>query len=219
MVKSLLFLFFINLLNAETLPLKEPAAPSILSEEKKAEETPKSEEKKEEDLKEPASQDEKNEAPKDPVPSEQATLDDEAKTGKKLPLPRYVSLRGKTTNMHVGPGKQYPVDWQYVRPEMPMEIIAEFDTWRQVQDHQGTQGWIHKSLLSGKRTVVVTEKNHKLFKDMSTESKVVASLEPGVIARVHKCQNDWCQIEVSGYKGWMKRRFLWGIYPHETNLK
>ncbi len=139
------------------------------------------------------------------------------KESTKLPLPRYASLRGKA-NMYVGPGKQYPIEWLYVRPKMPVEIVAEFDTWRQVKDFQGTTGWVHKSVLVGKRFAVVLEKIHKLFYSPSAESKVIAKLEPGVIARVCKCQSDWCQIEIKGYKGWIKRRFIWGIYPHETKV-
>ena len=79
-----------------------------------------------------------------------------------LPLPRYVSLRSNSVNLHVGPGKNYPVEWRYVLQNLPVEIIAEFDTWRQIRDWQGTQGWVHKSLLSGRRTVWVLHKQRPL---------------------------------------------------------
>ena len=73
-----------------------------------------------------------------------------------LPLPRFVSLRAEEVNMRAGPGVRYPVDWVYKRKNMPVEVIAEFGTWRKVRDIQGTQGWIHQSMLSSNRWVTIT---------------------------------------------------------------
>ncbi|MDP7625068.1 MAG: SH3 domain-containing protein, partial [Rhodospirillales bacterium] len=71
-----------------------------------------------------------------------------ATTGK--PLPRFVSLRADEVNLRTGPGVRYPVDWVYQRKNLPVEVIAEFGTWRKVRDVQGSQGWIHQSLLSSR---------------------------------------------------------------------
>ena len=76
--------------------------------------------------------------------------------GTGLPLPRYVSLRAGEVNLRTGPGVQYPVDWVYLRQNLPMEIIAEYGTWRKVRDWQGTQGWVHQSMVSGLRTLIIT---------------------------------------------------------------
>ena len=69
-----------------------------------------------------------------------------------LPLPRFVSLKSGRVNSRIGPGVNYPVDWLYLKPGLPMEIIQEFDNWRRVRDSDGSEGWINQSLLSGKRT-------------------------------------------------------------------
>ena len=74
-----------------------------------------------------------------------------------LPLPRYVSLRATKVNMRTGPGFQYPVELEYRRQFLPIEIIAEYGTWRKVRDWQGAQGWVHQNMLSGRRTFIVTE--------------------------------------------------------------
>lgn len=76
-------------------------------------------------------------------------------TPEKLTLPRFASLRSHKVNIHVGPGSDFPTTWTFQRQGLPIEIIAEFDTWRQIRDMEGTTGWVHKSLLVGKRTVVV----------------------------------------------------------------
>lgn len=135
-----------------------------------------------------------------------------------LPVPRFASIRSKEVNLHVGPGATYPTEWTILRTGLPIEIIAEFDTWRQIKDYQGTQGWVHKSLLSGKRTVVVLKKIRKLFKNPDAGSPIVARLEPGIVGKVLECRNDWCRLDVDGYKGWIKRLFIWGVYPNEVKF-
>jgi SH3-like domain-containing protein len=145
------------------------------------------------------------------------------KAEQSLAVPRFVSVRSNAVNMHVGPGIQYPVEWRYVRTHFPLEVIAEFDTWRQVRDFQGTQGWVHKSLLNGKRFVIIVNKTRSLRQNPSPQSNPVAYAEPGTLGRALECQGDWCKIEVKdasakSHKGWVKRRALWGVYPNETKF-
>ena len=135
-----------------------------------------------------------------------------------LPLPRYVSLRATKVNMRTGPGVQYPVEWEYRRQFLPIEIIAEYGTWRKVRDWQGAQGWVHQNMLSGRRTFIVTEKVRTVRRDPSTKSPGVAGLEPGVIGRVQFCPTNstWCRVDVDGHYGWLRRVEFWGVYRHET---
>ena len=77
----------------------------------------------------------------------------------KLKVPRFVSLRFDTVNLRAGPGTQYPIDWVYKRRGLPVEVIRDLDTWRQVRDRWGTVGWIHLSNLSGRRTVLIDPAN------------------------------------------------------------
>ena len=57
-----------------------------------------------------------------------------------LPLPRFVSLKSGRVNSRIGPGVNYPVDWLYLKPGLPMEIIQEYDNWRRVRDSDGSEG-------------------------------------------------------------------------------
>jgi SH3-like domain-containing protein len=137
----------------------------------------------------------------------------------KLPVPRFVCLRSKKVNVHVGPGKEYPTDWTFVRQDLPVEVIAEFDTWRQIKDFQGTTGWVHKSLLAGKRTALVRENDCKLRDKPDDEAKVIAILKENVIVRLKECKADWCRIDVNGHTGWVPRKHIWGVYDHEEKFK
>lgn len=139
-------------------------------------------------------------------------------SGSGLPLPRFVSLRAAEVNMRTGPGVQYPVEWVYQRRSMPVEVIAEYGTWRKVRDWQGTQGWIHQSMLGGRRTVVVTGKVRTVRSRQNSNSAAVARVEPGVIGKLLECPQDgaWCRVEAAGREGWLRRVEFWGVYRTES---
>ena len=54
----------------------------------------------------------------------------QARSSSGLPLPRFVTLRSGEVNLRAGPGVRYPVEWVYRKRHLPVEIIAEYDTWR-----------------------------------------------------------------------------------------
>jgi len=134
-----------------------------------------------------------------------------------LPLPRYVSLRASEVNMRTGPGERYPIDWVFHRHGLPVEIVAEFDTWRKIRDAEGAEGWIHKSLLSGKRTILIIGNIRTLYRKPSITAKAVARAEANVIGKLLDCpeKSEWCRVDVGAYEGWIKRSNFWGVYPNE----
>lgn len=132
-----------------------------------------------------------------------------------LPVPRFVSLRSAEVNVRTGPGRSYPIEWVFVRPGMPVEITAEFDTWRRIRDVEGTQGWVHQSMLSGRRTLVITGELRTIRERPSASAAAVAQAEPGVMGRLVSCKGEWCEVEVQGYHGWLERAGFWGVYPKE----
>ena len=136
-----------------------------------------------------------------------------AETG--LPIPRFVSVRAGEANMRTGPGNQYPIEWVYMRRGLPVEILAEFEHWRKVRDMDGAQGWMHKNLLSGQRTVFVLGEIRTMRRDASSWSEPVARVEAGVIAELRRCDADWCELEAGGRRGWLRRTEFWGAYPDE----
>src|SRR5215213_5399013 len=104
-----------------------------------------------------------------------------------LPVPRYVSLKSDRVNLREGPSKDHRTSWVFQRAGLPVEIIAEFETWRRIRDSEGTEGWVLHSLLSGRRTALVTPwaKNQQppisLLDRAEEKGGVVAHLQPGVI--------------------------------------
>lgn len=138
-----------------------------------------------------------------------------------LPLPRYVSLKSEKVYMRVGPGREYKIEWMYLKRGLPMEVIQEYDTWRKVRDSEGNEGWILHSLLSGNRTAIVApwEKGGDyvaLRKAPSGTGDLVAKVEPGVVASVSACRNGWCELRAQGAKGYVEQNRIWGVYPDES---
>jgi SH3-like domain-containing protein len=133
-----------------------------------------------------------------------------------LPVPRFVSLRSDDVNLRTGPGVRYPVDWVFQRKTLPVEVLAEVDTWRKIRTPDGTEGWVHQSMLTGRRTAVVVGDVRTLRARNDPNAAVVARLEPGVIGSLLECRDAWCRLEVAGQKGWMPRDELWGVLPTEN---
>lgn len=131
-------------------------------------------------------------------------------------LPRFASLRSDEVNLRVGPGENYPIEWVFKRKDMPVEILEQFQNWRRVRDWQGDKGWVLDRMITGKRDVIVDGAVRPMLRQPDPASRIVARAEPGVIARLIEFQGAWCRIEAGGYKGWVQRSEVWGVYPDET---
>ena len=111
----------------------------------------------------------------------------------KLPIPRYVSLKTDRVNLREGPSKDHRTTWVFQRAGLPVEIVGEFETWRRIRDSEGTEGWVLHSLLSGRRTGVVTpfakgdQQPIPLQERADEKDETLARLEAGVIANVKQC--------------------------------
>lgn len=132
------------------------------------------------------------------------------------PIPRFVSLKSGQVNVRHGPGETYAIDWIYQRRGMPVEIIAEHDNWRRIRDHEGIEGWVHFQLVDGRRMALVKGGPVSLYRRQDTATPGVAAIaDPGVILTLLSCGEKWCRAEVSGYKGWVTRDNIWGVYDGE----
>jgi SH3-like domain-containing protein len=160
------------------------------------------------------------------IPARAATDTMPAGKATGLPVPRYASLKTDRVNLREGPSKDHRTAWVFQRAGLPVEIVAEFETWRRIRDAEGTEGWVLHSLLSGRRTALVMPwaKNGAaplpLYERADERSQVVAQLQSNVIANVKECKESWCRIIVMqpgarDLTGYMKQDRLWGVYPNE----
>lgn len=141
-----------------------------------------------------------------------------------LPIPRFVSLKSNKVNVRRGPSTDQAIVWVFSRAGLPVEVVAEFENWRRVRDSEGAEGWVFHSLLSGRRTVLVSPGSKSgegrpvsipLHDRQSAGSGVVAQLQPGVIGDLVECDGKWCELSVGSYSGYVQQWKLWGVYRDE----
>ncbi|MDC0738125.1 SH3 domain-containing protein [Cognatishimia sp. SS12] len=132
-----------------------------------------------------------------------------------LPLPRFVSLKASKANVRRGPSLTHRIDWIFTRRDMPLVVTAEHGHWRRVQDRDGAGGWVHYTLLSGNRTVIVDSDMLPLNVRPEADTPIAAQLELGVVANLDKCLPEWCRIAAGGYKGWARKSDIWGVGADE----
>jgi len=138
-----------------------------------------------------------------------------------LPIPRFVSLKSDKVNVRKGPSTDQAIVWVFSRAGLPVEIIAESDNWRRVRDSEGADGWVWHSLLSGRRTVLIspwtkTPENVPLYSRKSTGASTVAELAPSVLGNVLSCDGEWCELSIDDYSGFVQQDKLWGVYKDEV---
>lgn len=145
-------------------------------------------------------------------------LPDDGETG--LALPRMVSLRSNMINARSGPGARYPISWVYRQKNAPVEIVAEFDVWRKIKDWKGAESWMHKSMLSGRRTAkIVSLGESNIYDKPDYNSPVIARAEEEVVGVIEKCPagKGFCLINFDNtITGWVLKSDIFGVYPDEV---
>ena len=133
-----------------------------------------------------------------------------------LEIPRYVSLKSNDANIRVGPSKNYPIEIKYIKKNYPLKVLEEYEDWRKVEDFQKNFGWIHKSLISGNRTGIVLSNDNKTIKLLNTlDGNVIGEIGKGNIVFLEKCKIDLCLVSSRNYKGWIDKKYIWGVKEKE----
>lgn len=125
-------------------------------------------------------------------------------------LPYWASISVDEARMRKGPSPDVPVIWEYRRKDLPVKVVARFETWRKIEDPDGTQGWMAARLLSRTRTAIVTGDIRPLREDASISAAVAYRAEAGVVGRITDCKDGWCLFDVTGRKGWIQTDHIWG---------
>mgnify|MGYP001619420699 CR=1 FL=1 len=125
-------------------------------------------------------------------------------------LPYWASINVDEARMRKGPSPDVPVIWEYRRKDLPVKVVARFETWRKIEDPDGTQGWMAARLLSRTRTAIVTGGIRPMREEPNIAAAVAYRAEAGVVGRITDCKDGWCRIDVGGRKGWIETDHIWG---------
>ncbi len=131
--------------------------------------------------------------------------------------PVYVSQRTDNAYMREGPSYNHRVLWVYKHKGYPFEVIARYDVWRRVRAHDGTIGWMSATMLTDRRSVLITGRQRApLYADPEPRAKLVAYAMPGATAQVEACALRSCRITAPGLKGWIDKDRVWGVGRDEV---
>jgi len=125
--------------------------------------------------------------------------------------PYWASMKFDEVRMRVGPSREYPIEWVYVRAGLPVKVTRALDGWWLVEDPDGDQGWIASSQLSLKRSAMVIGDVAVMIREgPDASSSLRWRAEPGVVAGLLQCRDDWCEVDIAGRRGWAPAKRLWG---------
>ncbi len=144
-----------------------------------------------------------------------------ADAARKTKMPYFAALKADEVHVRKGPGREYDIQWTYRSLGLPVEVTAEHEHWRRIRDSSGAEGWVWFRLITALRMALIApwEKKqsvHALHKSASPDSAVIARLEPGVKVLVKSCNGEACLVSVGGFRGWIRQKKLWGVYPGEV---
>ena len=124
----------------------------------------------------------------------------------------FLTLRNDKVNLRQGPSFDYPVKIFYKKKFLPVLIQDKSDNFKKIRDHENNSGWIHISQLSKKKAAITTDDDLVLFSNSTIYSNPIALLKKGRLVRISKCKEGWCKIYTGEFKGWLRKKNLWGLF-------
>ena len=123
----------------------------------------------------------------------------------------FLTLRYDKVNLRQGPSKEYPIKIFYKKKFLPVLVQDRSDNFRKIIDHENNTGWLHVSQLSKKKAAIIIKEKSIMFNSPTIYSKPIAILKNGRLAKIIKCEKNWCKAQSAKYKGWLKKEDLWGL--------
>ena len=121
----------------------------------------------------------------------------------------FVSLKKDKVNVRYGPSLESPIKYVYKKINLPIKQIDKNENFRRIVDIKNNSGWIHVSQLKQINSIIPL-KDKILFQEPSNFSKPLAKIKKGRMLIVKKCEENWCLIKTSKFKGWIKNTHVWG---------
>ena len=124
----------------------------------------------------------------------------------------FASIRASKANIRSGPGQHYPIKFTFNARNIPVHVVAEYDNWNEIKDYQGSTGWVNKSLLTKRRSLMVITSSDQInmHNKPDDKSRTILYLKNFVIGDYLECQKGWCKMKINGKKGWVRTNHIFG---------
>ena len=130
--------------------------------------------------------------------------------------PYWASIASGEAMVRTGPGRNYPGTWLYKRRDLPVRVVKIYQSWRLIEDPDGTRGWMLVTLLSDRRTALVKPGQPRAIHEKRDRASRVAYLaEPSVVGRIEDCDGRWCRFAVGKRAGWIAQDEIYGVGTDE----
>ena len=130
--------------------------------------------------------------------------------------PYWASIASGEAMIRTGPGRNYPGTWLYKRRDLPVRVLKVYQSWRLIEDPDGTRGWMLVTLLSDRRTAIVRPGEPRaIHENRDSTSRVAYLAEPGVVGRIESCDGVVCSFAVGRRTGWIAQAEIHGVAPGE----
>lgn len=122
-----------------------------------------------------------------------------------------VSVAARQANVRNGPGGEYEVVWT-AAIYYPVEIVDSDGNWLKISDYENDEGWIHKSVVSGAPTVVVTSQKANVREGPGMEYESVWELDQAYSLKLLKVERGWLKVsDGNEVSGWIHNSVVWGF--------
>lgn len=120
-----------------------------------------------------------------------------------------VSVSSQVANIRSGPGTNYDILWQ-VEKYYPLIVQKKTGTWFNFKDFEGDEGWIHRSLIDQKPSVISIKENCNVRSGPGTSHPVLFTIGKGIPFLILKREQNWIHIQhADGDKGWIHKSLVW----------
>jgi SH3-like domain-containing protein len=122
----------------------------------------------------------------------------------------YLSVTTDNANVRTGPGKKYQITMELFSG-YPLKVLKKQGEWYKITDYEKDSGWIHKSIVKSRDTVIVNaKKSLNMRSGPTTKNSVVADVERGVVLKKLESKGKWTKVRHStGTVGWIYSSLLW----------
>lgn len=139
------------------------------------------------------------------------TMPDGRPTPSGQPVPRWLSLKSGEVRARQGPGLDYRILWEYRASGLPVQVIAETREWRKICDPEGAVAWVHRSVVSSRRSVFnASDAEVAIRAGRSPTSSLRARLTPRSLVSLDECAEGWCEVRARRLRGFVRQTEVFG---------